>query len=149
MPQSEYISALSARARKEVTEAIRAFAEKTRLEAEFWVHDLPLWFLSSVNPEEGIIRRLQVGAYAIDEADVIRVIPQVFRLKKERRALIAYEQIKANFIRDVPIEGIDRKTLEECLATAWKDALQMTPPEPLDSASSGVMTIEVSRTYNW
>lgn len=151
MSRADYIVPLPSLFGKAITEAVRAFAERTGLEVESWVHDLPLWFVSKTYKGAGVVRRVQVGAYWLDEAEEVRVIPQVFRFDKDGRSLFAFEQIDPKFIRTAPLKAVkDPKMVAAALAEAWEDALRMEPPGPSPSnPSPRTISIPVSRYFEW
>lgn len=145
MPRSEFLIPLAAEIGNVVTRAVRSFAEHKALEAEFWIQDLPLWSLSEQDERAGIIRRLQIGAYRLDESDELRVIPQVFRLNKERHSLTALDQIDPKLIRWKRLGDLkEPEDVTSMLDQGWQDVLKM----PLPEQSKGI-SIPLSPHFRW
>lgn len=148
MPRAEYLVPLPSMFANAITAAVREFAEKTGLQAEFWVHDLPLWIVSSIDANTGIVRRLQVGAYRLEASEELRIVPQVFRLDSDRRSLIAFEEIDPTLIRHMTLWAVQtQKEVKELLAQAWADVQRMSPPEASSNQRTRTISIPVSPNY--
>lgn len=145
MPRSEFLIPLPAEIGNLVTRAVRSFAKQKALGAEFWIQDLPLWSLSEQDERAGIIRRLQIGAYRLDESDELRIIPQVFRLNKKSRSLTALDQIDPKLIRGKRLGDLKGpEDVTSMLDQAWQDVLKM----PLPEQSKGI-SIPLSPHFRW
>lgn len=145
MPRSEFLIPLAAEIGHVVTRAVRSFAELNALAADFWIQDLPLWSLSAQDERAGIIRRLQIGAYRLDESDELRVIPQVFRLNKDTHSLTALDQIDPKLIRGKRLGDLKGpEDVTPLLDQGWQDVLKM----PLPEQSKG-MSIPLSPHFRW
>ncbi|MBI3455730.1 MAG: hypothetical protein HY002_08075 [Candidatus Rokubacteria bacterium] len=144
MPRSEYFIPLPEPVGRAISDAVRAFATQMDLEAEVWIQDLPLWTLSKHDPATGLVRRLQVGAYRLDDTDEVRVIPQVLWLDKKSRSLFAPEQIDPSAIRGMRLWEVRTDGLLVLLKEAWSDVSRMAPPK-----NSGELRIPVSPHYRW
>jgi hypothetical protein len=131
MLRSDFLTFLPSGLGNLITDTVRTFADKTGLQAEFWVQDLPLWSLSRLDSDTGIWRRLQVGAYWINQTPELRIVPEVFRIDRNRNALIARETINPELIRVVSVWDVGgREKLMLALEEAWSAAIKMAPPEP-------------------
>ena len=150
MPRVEYLIQLPALYGNPITEAVRRFAEKMGLEAELWRHELPLWSVSSVDKEKGIVRRVQIGAYRLDDSEEVRAIPAVFKLHKGQE-LAAFEEIDPTYIRRAPIQQIanNPKEVSALLEQAWADALRMPPPDASPNQRARTVSIPISPRYKW
>lgn len=129
MPRTEYAVPLPASIGCAVTDAVRSFADQKKLRAEVWVHDLPLWFVTEVGREPGVVRRVQIVAYRLDRSDELRLIPQVFRLDRDRRAIISFRRTPPELIGHLELrEAADSKKVEELLHSTWQSSQNLLPP---------------------
>ena len=127
-----------------VTETVLRFADDQGLDAETRMHDLPLWSVSKRDRETGVIRRLQIGAYALDEAYEFRILPQVFRLYREMHVLVAAEEIDPRLIKGLDVSRVAKgDDLRALLKEAWSDVESMPAP------GSPVVRVPVSPHYHW
>ena len=147
MANTPYFSPLPDFIGRPVTEAVSQFAEKMGLRAEMWVHDLPLWFVTLVDRDAGVVRRLQIAAYTVEMSDELRMIPQVFRFKGEDRTLLAFEETSPELIRKLPLweEARDGSRGLKALEEAWQATLRLMPPP--NSSSKAVVSVEVSPDF--
>lgn len=145
MPRSEFFISLPAEIGNFITQAVRSFAKPRALNAEVWIHDLPLWSISEQDKKAGIVRRLQIGAYRLDETEELRILPQVFRLNKETHSLTALEEVDPKLIKGKRVwELKGPESVTPLLDQAWQDVLKMPPPEQ----SKGI-SIPLSRHFRW
>ena len=146
MPRVEYIAGLPSVVGNAITAAVREFAQEYNLTAEVWVHDAPLWFVSSTDADRGIGRRVQVGAYRLDTSEEVRMVPQVFRLDHQLQRLVAFEQIEPDLIEKMPLNSAtEPKNVKQHLAQARGKALKMEPPP--SNPTAAVISVPVSRNY--
>ncbi len=146
MARAEYIAELSSVYGNAITAAVREFAKEYNLTAEVWVHDAPLWFVSSTDAERGIGRRVQIGAYRLDSSEEVRMVPQVFRLDTQHRKLVAFEQVEPNLIEKMSLQmAIEAKSVKQHLAQAWGKALKMEPPS--SNPTAAVISVPFSPNY--
>jgi hypothetical protein len=154
MSDGRYFSPLPGFIGTTITSVVRKFAEEKGLHVESWVHDMPLWLLTSVDSETGMVRRVQVGAYSLGEEDKVRdevrLIPQVFRFNKQSRVLLAFEESDPKEIRSLPLwEATDVKRLNGLLVETWAAALSLAPPPAVERTNSRVvLPIEVAPEFN-
>lgn len=146
MANTRYFTPLPARIGKPITEAVSEFAKKTGLQTEMWVHDLPLWFLTSVDRDTGVVRRLQIAAYAMGTSDEVRMIPQVFKFDEKYRTLLTVDETNPDLIRTLPLgEAHELKRVGKVLEEAWANTLRLPPPQ--NSPTKAVVSIEVSPDF--
>ena len=146
MANARYFTPLPDRIGRPITEAVSEFAKKMSLRTEMWVHDLPLWFVTSVDHDTGVVRRLQIAAYAMGMSDEVRMIPQVFRFEEKHRTLLAFDETSSDLIRTLPLaEAHDPKKVLKALEDAWGSTLRLPPPQ--NSSGKAVVPIEVSPDF--
>jgi len=146
MARAEYIAGLSSAYGNSITTAVREFAQENNLTTEVWVHDFPLWFVSSIDSDHGIARRVQIGAYRLDTSEEVRMVPQVYRLDNQLRRLVAFDQVEVELIETMPVSAaIEPKVVKQHLAQAWGKALKMKPPS--SNPTSGVISVPFSPNY--
>ena len=146
MPRVEYIAGLSSVHGNAITAAVREFAQERQLTAEVWVHDAPLWFVSSTDTARGIGRRVQIGAYRLDASEEVRMVPQVFRLDNRLRRLVAFEQVEPDLIETMSLDiATESKNVKQHLARAWGKVLKMEPPS--SNPSTAVISVPFSPNY--
>jgi hypothetical protein len=131
MDTAQYLTPVPVKTAKVISEGIRRFAEKNGLRAESWVHDLPLWFVTSTE-RQGIVRRVQVGVYTFGTRNEVRLIPEVFRFVPANRALVAFEQSDSKTIESLSLEAVDdHGDFDSALTRTWAAASGLpAPPEP-------------------
>jgi hypothetical protein len=119
---------------------VSKFGATEGLDVDAWVHDLPLWSLSKRETETGIVRRLQIGAYVLDQDYEVRIIPQVFRVDRDASELVAPNDIDPKLIKGLPPHA-KRDELLLALKQAWADLDRMPAP------GSRVVRIPISQHY--
>ena len=146
MARAEYIVGLSSEYGNSITAAVREFALEYRLTAEVWVHDFPLWFVSSTDTDPGIARRVQIGAYRLDTSEEVRMVPQVYRIDNQLRRLVAFDQVEVELIVKMSLNAAtEPKKVKEHLAQAWGKALKMQPTS--SNPTSAVISVPFSPNY--
>jgi len=106
----------------------------------------PLWFVSSIDAEHSIARRVQIGAYRLDTSEEVRMVPQVYRLDNQLRRLVAFDEIGVELIEKMPLTAAtEPKNVKQHLAQAWGTALNMKPPS--SNPTSGVISVPFSPNY--
>jgi len=129
-----------------ITDAIADFAHRMRLEFESWILDLPLWSVSQEQPATGVVRKLQIGAYALNGGDELCVIPLAFRIDAERQTFLAFNHIDPEFIWRIKVAKLHpARDLDRTLTRAWQAALKIAVPGDEDTlAHSGVVAIPLA-----
>lgn len=130
-----------------ITDAIAVFARKRHLEFEPWILDLPLWSVSQEHSATGIVRRLQIGAYAVNGHGELCVIPLAFRIDSESQTFLAFDHIDPKFIWRLRMAKLHPgRDLDRTLTRAWQAAL--TTAVPGDPAAhrdnTGVITVPLA-----
>jgi hypothetical protein len=127
MSTAQYFIPVPASVAKVISDAVQTVAQKKDLHVEAWVQDVPLWFVTPRVWGEGIIRRLQVGVYALGTSNEIRIIPEVFRFVPGQREVVMYEATDPKHIVSRPFD-VTKGDLENALFAAWETALELAPP---------------------
>ena len=143
MAKVDYWTAIPSSLGKRITDAVHAFGQEMNLEVEVWIHDMPLWSLSQHEPD-GIIRRLQIGAYRMDHDEELRLITQVLRLSKDGRSLVALREIGDKLIVSRPLRHLgSAEQIRLLFKQAWYDLTRLPAPEQ----QSPFITIPLSSLY--
>jgi hypothetical protein len=100
-----------------VTQAVRLFAEKNKLECELWYHDEPIW-LATKQTGENFYQQVQVAAFrGAETAPQLFFIPFAFVVRGNKNSITPLDPKNA---QSIELAGLFRQSPQQIVETIYQ-----------------------------